>query len=59
MQNFIRDWNRRWDPALMTSKVWPNRPRGIIAMLSGGAVGKLREIKKGDSKKVETSPVEP
>ena len=43
MHDCIRDWTQKWDPALMTSIVWPNHCQGIIIMSSGGTVGRLRE----------------
>ena len=43
MHDCIREWTRKWDPALMTSTVGPNRRQGVIAMLSGGKVGRFRD----------------
>ena len=37
----IRDWTREWDPALNRITVWSNCHQGVIAMLSGGAIGQF------------------
>ena len=54
IHNCIQDWTREWDPALNTSTVWPNHRQGIIAMLSGGTVGRLCNPSQGERMNVRT-----
>ena len=49
----IQDWTWEWDLSLNTSTVWPNRCRGIVAMLSGGMVGRFCKLIRGERKKLE------
>ena len=39
----IQEWSWKWDVALMTSTVQPNRRQNIITMLGGGTVGRFCE----------------
>ena len=50
IHNCIRDWTWEWDPALNTSAVWPNLRQGIIAVLSGGTVGRFRKLIRAEEK---------
>ena len=54
MHDCIRNSTRKWDPALMTSTVWPTFRQGIISMLSGGKVGQLQEPDPRRREKAET-----
>ena len=53
IQDCICNWTREWDPALNMSTVRPNRRQGIIAMLSGGTVGRFCEPIRADPIRAE------
>ena len=55
MHDCIRDWTRKWDPALMTSAVWPNSHQGIIYILSGGTMGIFCEPSQRQGTKVKAA----
>ena len=51
IHNCIRDWTRKWDPALNTVPVCPNYRQGIITMLTGGMTGRFWDPTQGKPKK--------
>ena len=54
IHNCIWYWTWKWDTDLMMSTVQPNSRQGIIAMLSGGMVGRFHEPIWGKKTKCKT-----